>query len=151
MNRRREMNVTAALLALMVLAGCGSSEPTGPGPAPMEGVTVFARIHYEGPRRTFLHDVTDFKLVYDDPQPDEDECADKIFGQEAWTDCISSIRVAPGWQVIVFVDDTFRGDSLIVTSDIPDLEQIPRPAPEHRPELSLTWDETISSMRVMRR
>ena len=139
---------TASLLALMVFAGCGS-DPVGL--APVEGVTVFARIHYEGPRRTFLHDVTDFKMVRDNPQPDEDECADKLFGQEQWTDCISSISVAPGWQAIVFVHDTFGGDSLIVTSDMPDLRQISRPAPENRPGLSLTWDDGISSMRVMRR
>ena len=143
MKRRREMNFAAPLLALTVLAGCGS-DPVGL--APIEGVTVFARVDYEGPRRTFLEDVMDFKLVRDNPQPDEDECYDKVFGQEQWTDCISSIRVAAGWQAIVYVHDTFRGDTLIVTSDIPDLRGIQAPDCQ-----TMSWDNCISSMRVMRR
>lgn len=139
------MNFTATFLALMVLAGCGSAVPTEPA-APVQGVTIFARTNYDGPSQTLLEDVVDLKRLRDDPQPDADECAPKFLGgPEQWTDCISSIRVAAGWQATVYAHDSFRGDSLIVTSDIPDLRQIQSLGCQ----LS-GWDDCISSMRVSR-
>ena len=140
------MYSTASCFVLILLAGCGGTDSTGP--APMAGITVFARADYRGPRHTFVDDVEDLKRLLDDPQPDEDECANKLFGQERWTDCISSIRVAPGWQAIVYEHDGFRGDSLAVTSDIPDLSRIQLPASPDFP--MRTWDERISSIRVRR-
>lgn len=140
--RRSEMNFTATFLALMVLAGCGSA-PTEPTPA--QGVTIFARTSYDGPSQLLLEDVVDLKRLRDGPQPDGDECAPKLLGPEQWTDCVSSIRVAAGWQATVYAHDSFRGDSLIVTSDIPDLRQIM----SQGCPLS-GWDDCISSMRVNR-
>jgi len=83
---------TASLLVLMLLAGC---DPTGP--VPTSGVIVFARADYRSPYRIFVDDVMDLRLV--DEEPDAGDCADKL-GQERWTDCISSIRVADGWQAV---------------------------------------------------
>lgn len=135
MSERSRMNLTASFLVPILLAGCGGSDPIGPDP--ISGITVFARPDYRGPHRTFVHDVEDLKLLIDDPQPDEDDCAAKLFGQEYWTDCVSSIRVSEGWQAIVYEHDNFRGDSLTVTVDIPDLR-------------AWTWDDRISSLRVRR-
>ena len=137
MSGRRKMNFTASFLVLMLLSGC---DPTGP--APIAGITVFARANYRGPHRTFVDDVTDLKLLYDDPQPDDEDC-DPWF-PERWTDCVSSIRVADGWQAIVYEHDTYQGESLTVTSDIPDLSQI------QLDYATWTWDDRISSIRVTR-
>ena len=146
MNGRSGTNFAASFLVLILLAGCGGTDSMGP--APSAGITVFARADYRGPRRTFVDDVEDLKRLVDDPQPDEEECAEKIFGQEYWTDCVSSIRVADGWWAVVYQHDTYRGDSLVVTSDIRDLSAIQRPSSD---EFSgWTWDETISSIRVRR-
>ena len=142
------MNFRAACFVLMLLAGCGGSDPMGPVPPPTAGISVFARADYRGPHRTFLADVEDLKRLVDDPQPAEDECAEKLFGQEYWTDCVSSIRVADGWWAVVYQHDNFRGDSLFVTSDIPDLGAIQMPSSSEF--ATWTWDETISSIRVGR-
>ena len=130
LQRLNETHLTASLLVLMLLAGC-EGDPTDPidpdGPVPSSGIVVFARADYRGPYRIFVNDVTDLRRVDDEPQPAAGECAAKVFGQEYWTDCVSSIRVADGWQAVVYQHDNFRGDSLTVTSDIPDLSRFPLP------------------------
>ena len=40
----------------------------------------------------------------------------------AWDDCISSIRVAPGWRATLYRNDDFNGDRLEVIGDIPNLQ-----------------------------
>ncbi len=141
-----ERHFTALFLVLMLLAGC--SDPTDP--VPTSGIIVFARADYGGPYRTFVDDVLDLKRVEDKPQPDAEDCADKFFGQERWTDCISSIRVADGWQAVVYRHDTFRGDSLTVTFDIPDLSQIQLQSSPDEARAPWSWDDQISSIRVWR-
>ena len=151
--RLNETRLTASFLVLVLLAGCRGDPvaPTDPaGLVPSAGILVFARADYGGPHRNFVRDVSDLSLVDDEPQPAASDCATKIFGQEYWTDCVSSIRVADGWQAVLFVHDTFRGDSLTVTSDIPDLSRIPLP-PLGIPQDSIrNWDDVISSIRVFR-
>ena len=132
----------------MLLAACEGSpiDPIDPaGLVPSAGILVFARANYRRPYRIFVDDVRDLSLVDDEPQPAAAECAVKVLGQEHWTDCVSSIRVADGWQVVVYQHDTFRGDSLTVTSDIPDLSRVPLPS-----DSAWTWDNVISSIRVLR-
>lgn len=151
--RLNETHLTASLLVLVLLAACEGSpiDPTDQaGLVPSSGILIFARADYGGPYRSFVRDVSDLSLVDDEPQPAASECASKLFGQEYWTDCVSSIKVADGWQAVVYVHDTFRGDSLTVTSDIPDLSRIPLP-PLGIPQDSIrNWDDVISSIRVFR-
>ena len=135
-------HLTASFLVLMLLAACEGSPVAPIDPVPSAGIIVFARADYGGPYRNFVRDVSDLSLVDDEPQPAASDCATKIFGQEYWTDCVSSIRVADGWQAVLYVHDTFRGDSLTVTSDIPDLSL---PSDSTR-----NWDDVISSIRVFR-
>lgn len=145
LERLNGTRLTASFLVLMMLAACEGSPIDPTGLVPSTGILVFARADYRGPYRNFVRDVSDLKLVDDEPQPAASECASKIFGQEFWTDCVSSIRVADGWRAVVYQHDTFRGDSLTVTSDIPDLSRIPLPS-----DSTWTWDEVISSIRVLR-
>ena len=43
----------------------------------------------------------------------------------AWGgDCISSIRVAAGWHATIYKDDSFRGQSVETTSDLPNLQVV---------------------------
>jgi hypothetical protein len=41
-----------------------------------------------------------------------------------WNDCISSIRLAPGWGATVYRDTDYEGDSLAVTGDLPNLQLV---------------------------
>jgi hypothetical protein len=41
-----------------------------------------------------------------------------------WNDCVSSIRVAPGWRVEAYRDDNFRGQSISAGADVPNLQLV---------------------------
>ena len=42
-----------------------------------------------------------------------------------WNDCISSIRVAPGWRATVYRGTGFDGESMEVAQDVPNLVVVP--------------------------
>jgi len=138
MTGRSEVRLTTLLVMLMPVAGCDST-----GPAPTAGVTVFARADYRGAHRTFLGDVEDLEVLGGDLPDSEDCCWGILCGRSGWTDCVSSIRIADGWQAVMYEHDTFRGDSLITAGDISHLGLVTR-------STGGTWSNTISSIRVGR-
>jgi hypothetical protein len=60
-----------------------------------------------------------------------------------WHDCMSSIKVAPGWKATVYVKPDFQGDSEELTANVPDLGQIAGPCHGN-------WNDCVSSIRVGR-
>ena len=62
-------------------------------------------------------------------------------GIRNWDDCISSIQVSPGWEATIYEHDEYEGDTLIVTGDIRDLDDVSGPCGND-------WDNCISSVRV---
>ena len=135
----------AALLLTLVLAGC--SDLT----APSEGVTLYAHDNYGGDHYNLVADVAILRSLGDSP-----DCKHS-FLDHGWNDCASSIRVAEGWQAIVYEHTGFNGDSLIVTSDIPDLDSRGSGSRSCVDPIDLdvlelvrnTWDDCISSIRVL--
>ena len=67
-----------------------------------------------------MRDLKDFK----GPCEHESSDADGTSTTFDWNDCVSSIRVAPGWRVQVYRDDDFRGQSLSTTADVPNLQLV---------------------------
>jgi hypothetical protein len=61
-----------------------------------------------------------------------------------WDDCISSIRVLPGWRATIYRDPDFRGAAMDVTEDVRDLKQMVGPC-------SGSFNDCASSIRVSRR
>ena len=60
-----------------------------------------------------------------------------------WDDCISSIKVPEGWRATIYEDPNFRGGSLTITADIPDLDRVMGPC-------NGDWENCISSIRIFR-
>jgi hypothetical protein len=103
----------SAIPAIALLSGC---EMTLPG-APSElttGIVVYEHANYLGRSAHITSDINDLRKI--DRGPCETEDA------STWDNCISSVRVAPATRATLFRDSNFKGESVEVTSDIPNLQ-----------------------------
>jgi hypothetical protein len=61
-------------------------------------------------------------------------------------DSVSSVRVLPGYRVLLYEHDNFRGDVLNVTGDAPRMRELIRDRRRGR-----TWNDVVSSIKVIKR
>ena len=123
------------LLVSMLWLGCHS--PTAPSSL-TEGVIVYEHPQFRGAWRLFTSDVVDLEDVTGGCLKSS---SDPIFFEQHWDDCVSSIRVVPGWRVTLYDDPRYRGDAVTLTADEFDLENVRRDDDD--------WDDCISSIRVI--
>ena len=124
---RRAILLTAAILALVA---CDTH--TGPD----EGITFFEHPNFEGSSHTTQSDVFDFDDI-------RGPCGETDTSSGDWDNCISSVQVSPGWEATIYEHDEYEGDTLTVTGDIRDLDDVSGPCGND-------WDDCISSVRVRR-
>jgi len=124
----------AAVLAFLI-AGCGSVEPLGPTPLD-QGIVIYIHSGFRGTSQQVGADVPDLTRA-------EGPCAADEGGKGSWNDCISSLRVLPGWSARIYGDKDFRGAVLEVTADVADLSAI-------RGDCSGSYDDCVSSIRVIK-
>ena len=110
--------VIVCLIGLAVLApGCELPElPMSPSSL-TDGVILFEHANFLGNSAHVTGDIADLRdfigpCIHDDGEGGV---------SRDWNDCISSVRVAPGWQVTIYKDTGYRDDSLSVTADAPNL------------------------------
>ena len=130
---RQERGLWAAIPALAVLSACGE---TPVQPAPTAGVTVYQHDNYGGQQRNFVHDQESFfELV--GPCGGIDPNAPRT-----WGNCVTSIKIAEGWEATVYERDDYGGQSLPIVADIPDLRLVGGPC------RGGDWNDCITSIRV---
>jgi hypothetical protein len=117
----------AVALALPPLAGCMDSLPSAPSEL-TEGIIVYEDANYQGSWVEITDDVSDLADLSGPCQgiqilPEIELVSD-------WDDCISSVRVAPGWKAILYRGNSYRDDALEITSDMADLVKVPHDCPE---------------------
>jgi hypothetical protein len=132
---RSARRVLCAAAVALLIPGCGSIQPLGPTPLD-QGIVVFIHSGFRGTSQQVGADVPDLTRV-------EGPCATDDGGKGSWNDCISSIRVLPGWSARLYGDKNFRGAVLEVTADIADLSAI-------RGTCSGSYDDCVSSIRVIK-
>ena len=129
------LRLLGLLLLAFLIPGC--SEPfeiLGPTPAG-EGITIYLHADYAGPSQAVNHDVRDLEKV-------EGPCSSRAEGEQpTWSDCMSSVRVEPGWSVTLYRDDDFKGRSVTLTADTPNLTMLPGPCDG-------SFNDCVSSIRV---
>ena len=125
--------------ALLLLPACES--PTFVQDAP-EGVTIYDGTAFSGVSLTLDRDFPDLEDIHGPCATGGSDQGDS--GTLTWNDCIRSIRVSPGWVATLYGDDDYRGGSLRITEDIPDLRRVTGTCGEG-------LDRCISSIRVSRR
>ena len=111
------------VLLVVAMSGCDGSAllvlPTAPSDL-TSGITIYEHWNYGGESAVVKSDIADLG-AYAGPCIDED---DDLASYELWDDCISSIRVAPGWRATLYTGKDFRGESLVITADVPNLQLV---------------------------
>ena len=133
-------SVAAARLPVLLwfplsIAGC--TQPlTSLGPTPAgEGATIYIHAGFAGTSQALNRDVADLAKV-------EGPCTRGEEGERpTWSDCMSSIRVEPGWAITLYRDDEFKGASVTLTADSPNLGTLPGPCDG-------SFNDCVSSIRI---
>lgn len=102
-----------SVAALGLLSGCEMTLPAAPSDL-TTGIVVYEHANYLGESAHITEDLKDLKDIDRGPCKTEDA--------SNWNDCISSVRVAPGAAATLYRDENFKGESLAVGVDIPNLQ-----------------------------
>ena len=122
----------------LAIAACSDSDFEILGPTPLdEGIILYMHANFAGPSQALNVDVRDLTRV-------EGPCSGGGEGETpTWTECVSSIRVLPGWSATLFEDEDYKGESLTITADTPNLRDIPGPCDD-------SFNDCVRSIRVRR-
>jgi len=126
----RGANLRIFIVLSALLSACDDDQ-TGAS----EGITFFEHPDYEGDSVTLAGGFSDFN----DLRGPCNLLPDGVSGD--WDDCISSVMVSPGWEATVYQHDDYEGDTLQITGNILDLDDVRGPCGDD-------WDDCISSIRV---
>lgn len=111
------------LFLLFGVSGCQKSLPTAPSDL-ATGIVVYEHANYLGQSAHVVQDIKDLK-DFKGPCVEFHQGATGVNeARDVWNDCISSIRVAPGWRATLYRDDDFTGDRLEVSTDLPNLQLV---------------------------
>lgn len=130
--------------ALFTTAACVAPACTEPldilGPAPAnEGIVIYIHSGFRGTSQVLAADVSNLGRV-------EGPCAkgDEESVTLTWDDCVSSIKVLPGWGATLYRDRDFSGASMVVTADQESLAAISG-------SCDGSFNDCVSSLRVYRK
>ena len=120
-------------------------KPTEPS-EPTTGIIVYEHANFRGESAHITSDVDDLS-DFIGPCEHEQKDSDFLPGGVSydWNDCISSVRVAPGWRTTLYRGTRYRDDSLDITADVANLVLAPHDC-DHG-----GLNDCVSSIRVSRR
>lgn len=104
-------------IALGSLA-CGCSPPELPmAPTPFNaGIILYEHANFLGNSAHLIADVADLRN-FKGPCTQSEDVHD-------WNDCVSSVRVAPGWRATLYRGTNYRDDALELTEDVANLQLV---------------------------
>ena len=139
--RRLWIPLVYGAVTCVVASGCRPDLPTAPSEL-TSGIVVYDFQDYQGESAHVTEDISDL----DDVQgPCRKSDSDGTF-MDIWDDCISSVRIAPGWEAHLYEHPNFGGWDGIVRQDISDLGEVLGPCHSDN-----NLDNCVSSIRVFRR
>lgn len=134
---RKSLIIMGVVVALAA-ARCGSISTLGPTPAD-QGIVIYIHADFAGPSQALSVDVPDLGKV-------RGACSSGAEGEvPTWRDCVSSVKVLPGWSATLYRDPNYKGASVAVTSDAPNLRDLPGPCDKD------SFNDCVSSIRVARK
>lgn len=134
----RAARICAGIFLPLLLAGCEGSELTTLGPTPPDqGIVIYIHADFAGSSQALNVDVPDLTRA-------QGPCSNGEEGEvPSWSECVSSVRVFPGWAATLYRDEDFKGRSVTVTSDTPNLRTLPGPCDG-------SFNDCVASIRVTR-
>jgi hypothetical protein len=137
----------AALVLLSSVPGACERNTLPSPPAPLtRGVVIFQDANFGGAAAHVTGDLASLR-GYGSPCVETADTGDDPYfsvGSRTWSNCISSVRVAPGWQAVLYAGNNFTGGHVEVTGDVPDLRDVPGGCADN-------FNDCVSSIRVSRR
>ena len=133
---------TRAIAAIgMAALALGCDTPTLPmSPSPLTaGVVLFEHAGFRGESAHITADIPDLRK-FEGPCIHESEDGAAF----DWNDCVSSLRVAPGWRAVVYKDTNYRDDSFEAVGDVENLQLVPGRG------CKTGLNDCVSSVRVWR-
>jgi hypothetical protein len=117
----RALRVCTGVVLSVLLAACESDLIVlGPTP-PDQGIVIYIHADFAGSSQAIDVDVRDLTRA-------QGPCSRGEEGEvPSWRECVSSVRVFPGWSATLYRDEDFNGRSVTVTSDTPNLRNLPGP------------------------
>jgi hypothetical protein len=141
--RRVRRKYASLVVALFLFPGCQGSLPAAPT-ALETGVVVYEHANFLGASAHITADIPDLR-EFKGPCIEVETSGSSSSTKEVWNDCISSLRVAPGWIATLYGDDGHRDDTIAVTEDVPNLQIVGHDCPKDG------LNDCVSSIRVGRR
>jgi hypothetical protein len=138
----KRLSRVVILGSILLIAACQKELPTSPSDLGT-GIVVSEHANFQGDSAHIVSDLSDLE-DYKGP------CGRIDFGSTngattySWDDCISSVRVAPGWSATLYRDPDYADDQVTVTSDVPDFTALPHDCPEDG------LNDCVSSIRIRR-
>ena len=124
--------------ALLVPACTDPLEILGPAPVD-QGIVIYIHSEFRGTSQALTADVSNLGRVEGPCAKGDDESVELT-----WDDCVSSIKVKPGWGATLYRDRDFRGASRELTADVLSLEAISG-------SCDGSFNDCVSSVRVYRK
>ena len=110
--------VTTAALATLG-NGCTVTElPMAPTAGFTAGIILYEHANFLGNSAHLIADIADLR-EFRGPCFEGDDASSRD-----WNDCVSSVRVAPGWRATLYRGANYGDDSLEITEDVANLQLV---------------------------
>ena len=109
------MRAFLVCLLPLLLAGCEMTLPSAPSDL-TTGIVIFEHANYLGRSAHVTTDIEDLRDYKEGPCETDSESGPD------WNDCISSVRIAPGWRATLYRNPDFKGESVEAASDLSNLQ-----------------------------
>ena len=137
---QRTCGLAVALLVAAFAHGCSEEElPMAPSDF-STGIILYEHANFLGNSAHITNDIPDLRDFRGPCIHESDGTVDRD-----WNDCISSVRVAPGWRATLYRAPDYEDDSLDISEDVPNLQLIRQ---HDCPKDGL--NDCVSSVRVRR-
>ena len=115
-------SVVVCLLGLLATSfGCDDLPELPMSPSPLEtGVVLFEHANFLGNSAHVTGDIPDLRDFKGPCLHDDGDGGRSL----DWNDCISSVKVAPGWQATIYRNTGYHDDFLVITEDVPNLQLV---------------------------